>query len=181
MTVTEDPRRAIVAVMAKLGRETQFHIDERHRHFQITDAVIIALSLVLVILAIFNVYYVTVLYKDLRGTVSNMEAMYTKLRDVDDDMKVITNRFGLFDQHIQRMTPINADVGSLAGLMPQVRGHMDSIAGDMTTIQGEMDLVRQAMGNIDHKLQLMGSGVMFMRGNAWQISQPMGMMNSILP
>jgi len=179
--VTEDPRRAIVEVMAKLGRETQFHIDERHRHFQITDAVIIALSLVLVILAIFNVYYVTVLYKDLRGTVSNMEAMYTKLRDVDDDMKVITKHFASFDVHMQRMTPINTDVGSLANMLPEVRGHMDSIAGEMTTIQGEMDLVRQAMGNMDQTLKAMGSGVLIMRSNAWQLAQPMGMMNSILP
>ena len=179
--MTEDPRRAIVAVMAKLGRETQFHIDERHRHFQITDAVIIALSLVLVVLAVFNVYYVTVLYKDLTGTVNNMEAMYTKLRDVDDDMRVITARFSRFDNHIQYMTGINSDVVTLAETLPRVRGHMDAIAGDMTTIQSEMDLVRQAMANVDQKLTVMGSGVMVMRGSSYQMSKPMGMMNSIMP
>lgn len=179
--MTEDPRRAIVEVMAKLGRETQFHLDERHRHFQITDAVIIALSLVLVVLAVFNVYYVTVLYKDLAGTVNNMEAMYTKLKDVDDDMKVITARFGRFDEHIQHMTSINSDVVNLADTLPQVRGHMDEIAGDMTNIQSEMDLVRQAMGNVDQKLTIMGSGVMVMRGSSYQMSKPMGMMNSIMP
>ena len=179
--MTEDPRRAIVEVMAKLGRETQFHIDERHRHFQITDAVIIALSLVLVVLAVFNVYYVTVLYKDLTGTVNNMEAMYTKLKDVDDDMKVITARFSRFDDHIQHMTAINSDVVTLAETLPRVRGHMDAIAGNMTTIQSEMDLVRQAMGNVDQKLTVMGSGVMVMRGSSYQMSKPMGMMNSIMP
>jgi len=167
--------------MAKLGRETQFHLDERHRHFQITDAVIIALSLVLVVLAVFNVYYVTVLYKDLAGTVNNMEAMYTKLKDVDDDMKVITARFGRFDEHIQHMASINSDVVNLADTLPQVRGHMDAIAGDMTNIQSEMDLVRQAMGNVDQKLTVMGSGVMVMRGSSYQMSKPMGMMNSIMP
>ena len=36
----EDPRRAIVEVMARVGRETQYHLDERERHFRITDGVI---------------------------------------------------------------------------------------------------------------------------------------------
>ena len=35
--MTEDSRRGIVEVIARLGRETQLHLDERHRHFRITD------------------------------------------------------------------------------------------------------------------------------------------------
>jgi len=67
--MTEDPRRAVIEVIARLGRETQLHIDERYRHFRITDSVILIISLLLVILAVFNVYYVRVLYQDLNGIV----------------------------------------------------------------------------------------------------------------
>lgn len=51
----EDPRRAVVQVIARLGRETQLHLDERYRHFRITDGVLLFTSVLLVILAVFNV------------------------------------------------------------------------------------------------------------------------------
>lgn len=177
----EDPRRAIVEVMARLGRETQLHIDERHRHFKITDAVIITISLLLVVLAVFNVYYVRVLYDDLDVTVENMDSMYRKLLDVDDDMKVITDRFGRFDNHMEHMETITGNISSMATIMPMVRDNMRLMAKDMQTINGEMTLVDEAMVNIDAKMQLMVGGVSIMRTNVWQLAQPMGMMNSILP
>jgi len=177
----EDPRRAIVEVMARLGRETQFHLDERHRHFQITDAVIIVISVVLVILATFNIYYVRVLYKNLDVTVSDMELMYHTLRGVDNDMRVITQRFELFDQHMAHMEPIQGNISALAETLPQVRGNMDAIAGDMSLIAQDMNLVRQAMGNMDPRLAQMGAGVSLMRHNMRQISGPMSIMTPMLP
>jgi len=179
--VTEDPRRAIVEVMARLGRETQLHIDERHRHFKITDAVIVTISLLLVVLAVFNVYYVRVLYKDLDVTVRNMESMHQKLVDVEDDMTVITERFGRFDQHMTHMETINTTITSMASSLPKVREDMSLMAADMGIIDQDMALVRQAMVNIDQKMQHMTGGVSIMRTNVWQLAKPMGMMNSILP
>lgn len=179
--MTEDPRGAIVEVMARLGRETQFHIDERHRHFRITDAVIIAISLVLVILAIVNVYYVRVLYKDLDGTVATMEAMYRKLRDVDDDMKVITRYFGTFEDHMLHMEPMDVSITSLARTLSPMRGNMVEMAADMASIDAEMALVHQAMVNMEQRMGQMSGGVAIMRANAWQMAKPMGMMNSIMP
>jgi hypothetical protein len=177
----EDPRRAIVEVMARLGRETQLHIDERHRHFRITDGVTIAISVLLVILAVFNVYYVRVLYSDLDGTVASMENMYNKLRDVDDDMLVITQRVARFDRHIAHMEQIQNNMGSIAVTLPSVRDSMDVLTGRMSVINEEMNMVRQAMANMDPRLQQMSSGVSIMRANTFQIAKPMGMMNQILP
>lgn len=179
--MTEDPRAAIVEVMARLGRETQFHLDERHRHFRITDAVIVGISLLLVVLAIFNIYYVRVLYKDLDVTVQTMEAMHKKLRDVDDDMKVITVHFGEFDQHMRFMDPIDDNIASLRQTLPPMYGNMQAMAADMATINADMGLVQQAMLNVDQKMQHMGGGVAVMRANSWQLAKPMGLMNSFMP
>jgi phosphoribulokinase len=179
--MTEDPRRSIVEVMARLGRETQFHIDERHRHFKITDAVIIGISLLLVVLAVVNIYYVRVLYKDLDGTVVTMEAMYRKLRDVDDDMKIITEYFGTFEAHMQYMEPMDANITALARTLPPMRGSMVEMATDMASIDSEMGLVQQAMVNMDQRMGQMGGGITIMRANSWQMAKPMGMMNSIMP
>ena len=179
--MTEDPRRAIVEVMARLGRETQLHLDERHRNFKITDAVIVTISLLLVVLAVFNVYYVRVLYKDLDVTVRNMESMHQKLVDVEDDMTVITERFGRFDRHMAHMETINSTITSMASSLPNIRDDMSLMAADMGIIDQDMALVRQAMVNIDQKMQHMTGGVSIMRTNVWQLAKPMGMMNSILP
>jgi hypothetical protein len=179
--VSEDPRRGIVEVMARLGRETQFHIDERYRHFQITDAVTIAVSLLLVVLSVFNVYYVRVLYKDLNGTVSNMESMYARLRTVDEDMTVITDRFERFDRHMTHMDPITEHISALAAILPGMGDNMDVMAGEMPAIEQEMIAVVQTMGTIEQRLQHMVGGVSVMRHNTQQMAAPMGIMNSFMP
>ena len=179
--MSEDPRSAIVEVMARLGRETQFHIDERYRHFRITDAVTLAVSALLLVLAVFNVYFVRVLYKDLDGTVRNMESMYQRLKNVDADMAVITDRFGGFDRHMQHMQPIGDHMAALAKLMPGMRASMDTMAKDMPTIDQEMGLVVPAMVTIDQRMSQMSAGVAVMRQNTGQMAAPMGFMNNFLP
>lgn len=177
----EDPRRAVVQVIGRLGRETQLHLDERYRHFRITDGIIVITSVLLVILAVFNVYYVRVLYEDLNGIVSNMDSMHGHLRSVNDDMSVITKRMDAFDAHLNHMEPIHANMGALAATMPQIRLNMDAIARDMTGIEQSMGLVGDGMGVIDQRVYLMTGGVAAMRQNVRQIARPFGGMGSMLP
>ena len=179
--MAEDPRKPIIAVMARLGRETQIHLDERHRLFRITDAIIITISVVLVIAAIFNVYYVRVVYTDLDGIVHNMDSMYRKLKQVDDDMTVIADRFDRVTGHVERMTAINANVLGLAQIVPDIRISLNSVTSEMGGIEGDMGLMNQAMANIDIRMQQMNRGVAVMRENVWQIAQPMGKMNPFMP
>jgi hypothetical protein len=174
--MSEDPRRAIVEVMARLGRETQFHIDERHRHFRITDAVILATSVLLAVVAVFNVYYVRLLYQDFNGIVSNMDSMHDHLVNVDSDMAVITEKMTAFEDHMAHMEPINAHMTSLAGTLPKIRAHMHGIAGDMGTVEESMELVGRGMGVIDQRVHGMTNGVAVMRENVGQIARPMGRM-----
>jgi methyl-accepting chemotaxis protein len=179
--MTEDPRRAVVEVIARLGRETQLHLDERYRHFRITDGVILLTSLLLVILAIFNVYYVRVLYKDLDTTVSNMESMHSHLIQVTADMGLITKHMASFDEHMAHMEPINGNMASLTKTLPQMRADMRVIANEMTTIEQSMGVVGQGMGIIDQRVHLMNGGVAVMRENVRQISRPMGGMLPFMP
>jgi uncharacterized protein YoxC len=179
--MAEDPRKPIVAVMARLGRETQLHLDERYRHFRITDAVIIAISIVLVLTAVVNVYYVRVVYKDLDGIVNNMDSMYRKLRQVNEDMTVITDRFERVTGHVEHMGPITANVQRLAATVPDIRVDMEEVSGSMQTVRSDMTLLGQAMGNIDVRVHQMSGGVAIMRENVVQIARPMGKMNPFMP
>ncbi len=177
----EDPRKPIVAVMARLSRETQLHLDERERHFRVTDAVIIAISLVLVILAVFNVYYVRIVYKDLDGIVENMDSMYHNLEIVDGNMTDIADRVSRFVEHIDHMQPIDRNVAAMAGTMPGIRNEMQAVAGTMQTIEQDMGLLGQAMIAIDQRVHQMTGGVGVMRENVRQIANPMSKMNPFLP
>jgi len=177
----EDPRRAIVQVIARLGRETQLHLDERYRHFRITDGILLFASVLLVILAVFNVYYVRVLYHDFNGIIVNMDSMYNHLHSIDDDMNDITKRMDGFHKHIDHMERIHGNMSVLAEIMPRIRTKMDSITGDMIGIEQSMDLVGKGMGIIDQRVYLMTGGVATMRQNVRQIARPFGTLGSFLP
>jgi hypothetical protein len=179
--MNEDPRRAVIQVIARLGRETQLHLDERYRHFRITDGVIIVISLLLMVLAVFNVYYVRVLYEDLNGIVTNMDSMYGHLREVDNDMRVITQRMVEFDSHMGYMEPIHANMGALSRTLPNIRTNMAVMTKDMFGIEQSMGLVGQGMGIIDQRVYLMTGGVATMRHNVRQFGGPIGSMTPFLP
>lgn len=179
--MAEDPRRAIVEVMARLGKETQLHLDERQRHFQITDAVILGVSLLLLVLAVFNVYYVRILYKDLEGIVNNMDSMYASLKLVDRDMSDITLSVQAFDQHMQHMQPIHDRISTLADVMPSVATNMGLIEDDMGLIQHDMGLLHNAMGYIDQRILHMRDSMPVMRENMRSMANPMDVINPFMP
>jgi len=179
--VNEDPRRAIVQVIGRLGRETQLHLDERYRHFRITDAVTIVTALLLVVLAVFNVYYVRVLYVDLNGIVNNMDSMHGHIRNITDDMDVITNRMAAFDRHMNHMVAIKDNMGAMTSNIPKIRANMDTITKDMVGIEQSMGLVAEGMGIIDQRVHMMTGAVATMRHNMGQFAGPMRSMNTVLP
>jgi len=179
--MSEDPRRAVVQVIARLGRETQLHLDERYRHFRITDGVILVTSVLLVILAVFNVYFVRILYEDFNGIVTSMDSMHNRLRSIDTDMSNITERMGTFNEHIDHMEPIHANMKTLVDIISEIRTSMDSITGNMAGIEQSMALVGEGMGIIDQRVYLMTGGVATMRQNVRQIARPFGNMGAFLP
>jgi hypothetical protein len=179
--MAEDPRRAVVEVIARLARETQLHVDERYRHFRITDGVIISISLVLVILAAVNVYFVRILYKDLDGTVTTMEDMYAHLRNVDADMAAIAGQMEAFDQHTAHMEPISAHMASMSRTLPKIRSSMDDITSDTGNIDQSMEMVARGMLMIDQRVYDMTGSVAVMRENVGQFARPMGGMMPFVP
>jgi uncharacterized protein YoxC len=171
-----DSKRVWIQVIARLGRETQFHLDERYRHFKITDGVIVVVSLFLAILAIFNVYYVWVLSQNLNGIVSNMDSMHQNMQVIKEDMINITNRVSSFDRDMQHMDKIAGNMGSLTTSMGSVSGSMGNISESMQLIDHDMHLMSQGMTNIDGRFITMTHNVSIMRENTRKIAKPMRMM-----
>ncbi len=179
--MAEDPRRVMIEVFARLGRETQIHLDERHRHFRITDAVIITFSALLTVLAMFNVYYVHILYQDMSGIVNSMDSMHHHLQDVKKNMISISGSVDSFEQHMQHMDNISGHMASLAETMPIVQGNMVDISGAVRLIDADMGVLGGGMTNIEQRFGHMTGSVAIIRENVRQISGPMGVMNPMLP
>jgi len=176
-----DPRRPIIEVMARIGRETQLTLDEREHHFKITDAVIATISFLLIILAIFNVYFVRVLYQDLDNIVVTMESMTHKLTQVDADMSMVADQVDAFEKHMQHMTSITSHVATVTTRLPKMREDMVSMALNMEFIHQDMSLLRNAVGSIAPTMAQMTRNISIMRHDVHQISKPMGSMNPVLP
>ena len=179
--MADDPRRGIVEVMARLGRATQYHIDERYRHFRITDLVIYVTSALLVILAVFNIYFVRTLYTDLTGIVANMDSMHGRLKVTEQDMSLVAGNMAAIDQKMHHMDPIHGHMVSLAKTMPDIRVDMHDIAADVGTIEREMGVLGQGMVVIDGRTREMLVPVSTMRENVRQFGGPMGTMNPFMP
>ena len=133
------------------------------------------------VLAMFNIYYVRVLYHDLQDIMFTMESMHGHLRNVDDDMQVVTRRIGRFDKHLTNMEPIQSNMRSLSETLPNLSVNMHEIAGKIGLIEVDMGLISQGMGVIDQRLHVMTGGVGVMRHNVRQMSGPMGAMNPMMP
>jgi hypothetical protein len=177
----DDPKKVLVEIVGRLSRETQFHLDERHRHFQVTNLVLITMSLLLFVFAAVNVYYIYLLSEDLDGIVVNMDSMHTNLKQVDGHMVSLTDKVELMDQHLTHMDQITANAGAMADNMVLVRGSMDSITGEVAVINNDMRLINHSMLVIDQRIGHMTGGVSIIRQNMRQMSGPMGFMNPMLP
>lgn len=177
----EDPRRALIEVIQRLGRATQLHLDERHRHFRITDIVIIATSLLLLLGAAFDVYHARVLYQDFNEIISDMYSMHDHLVGVDTDMGSITANMKSFDDHMTHMDSIAARMDSMSQIMPKIRANTQAMAGEMASVEENMELVRNAMGILDSRIHGMTGGVAMMREQMSQFARPLSGIVPFMP
>lgn len=180
-TRREDPRRALIEVIQRLGRATQLHLDERHRHFRITDIVIITTSLLLLLGAAIDVYHARLLYQDFNDIISDMYTMQDHLVGVDTDMGDITKNMKSFDDHMNHMDSIAARMDSMSRIMPQIRANTLAMAGEMGSVEANMELVRNAMAILDSRIHAMTGGVGLMRDQMGQFARPMSGMAPFMP
>ncbi|MEW7977705.1 MAG: translation initiation factor 2 [Candidatus Sedimenticola endophacoides] len=179
--MADDPKKIVVEVVARLGRETQLHLDERHKHFQFTNIILLAVSAVLVVVAVFNVYNIHILYRNLSGIVNNMDSMHSNLKGITRNMVNITHEMETIEAHMQEMDTITTHTAELADTMPRVRGSMEHMTGTVDVIEQDMALLGAGMTNIDQRIVQMTGGVAVMRENVRQIARPMGFMNPMMP
>ena len=179
--MSEDPRRLLVEMVARLGRETQLHLDERHHHFRINKQVVLIISLVLMIIAGFNIYYIRILWHDLNGIVDSMDSMHTNMQTVSGKMQDMTNNVMAFERYMRHMDHINLHTATMADLIPSISGSMQGMTVDVVQMEYDMRPMGQGMIVIDQRFGEMSVGVASLRHNMQEIARPMGSMNPFMP
>ncbi|MCU7959612.1 MAG: translation initiation factor 2 [gamma proteobacterium symbiont of Bathyaustriella thionipta] len=176
-----DPRRTFVEMVGRLSRKTQMHLDEQQRHVEINKIIVFSISVLLIVVAAFNMYFIKVLYQDLNGIVDNMDSMHTNMLEVSKAMNSITDNVESFEIHMRDMDQITRHTGSMAQMLPSISNNMSSMAGNMNTIDNNMGKMSRGMTVIDQRFGQMTGGVANMRHSVRQISRPMGVMNPFFP
>lgn len=179
--MAEDPKRLLVEMVARVGRETQMHLDERQHHFRINKLVVVTISLIIMIIAAFNIYYVSILWKDLNGIVDSMDSMHTNMQIVSGKMEHMTNNVKSFEHYMKYMDQINEHTSTMAGVLPKMADSMHEMTFDIIQMEKDMQPMTQGMISIDQRFGQMSLGVAAMRHHVKQISRPMGAMNPFMP
>ena len=179
--MAEDPKRLLVEMVGRLGRITQMHLDERHHHFRINKLIVIFISVVLIVIAGFNIYYVRILWKDLNGIVDNMDSMHTNMQVVSGKMEHMTDNVNTFEHYMRYMDKINEHTAKMAGVLPKIGSSMHDMTEDIVQIEQDMQPMTQGMISIDQRFNQMSLGVASMRHHVREISRPMGSMNPFMP
>jgi len=179
--MTEDPKRVFVEMVGRLSRETQLHLDESHFHYQVNKWIVIIISILLMVVAVVNVYYIKVLYSDLNGIITNMDSMHVNMQDVSAKMQRITDDVKVFEISMQHMVEINAHTSAMAKVLPRISENMTRMVQDMGTIEQGMGEMNMGMTNMAQRVAHMTGGVAIMRNNVHKIAGPMGAMNPFMP
>ena len=177
----EEPQRLLVEMVGRLGRETQMHLDERQHHFRINKMVVVVISVIIMIIAVFNIYYVSILWKDLGGIVDSMDSMHTNMQIVSGKMEHMTNNVKSFEYYMRYMDQINEHTSTMAAVLPKIAGNMHDMTGNIVQMEKDMEPMTQGMISIDQRFGHMTLGVAAMRHHVKQISRPMGAMNPFMP
>ncbi len=179
--MADEEKQLFIDMVGRLSWETQLHLDERHHHFYVNKVIIVLISIFLVVLAVINVYYVAILYRNLNGIVDNMDAMHTHMQRVSARMSHVTDTVEKFETYMRHMDEIEKSTRAMAAMMPSIRGSMGDIREEIAGMDVDMGRMSAGMEHIDRRFRHMADGVGVMRFHVWTISRPMGAMNPLLP
>jgi hypothetical protein len=142
--------------------------------------VILGTSLLLVILAVFNVYYVRILYKNLNGIVEQHGCHV--LPPAGRGWGHVRHRGTWSPSTGTPSTWSHQHPYGVAGAHPaEMCAPTCARSPPMANIQQSMDLVARGMVIIDQRVHTMTGSVAVMRENVGQFARPMGGMMPFMP
>ncbi|MDQ7075543.1 MAG: hypothetical protein Q9O24_10440 [Gammaproteobacteria bacterium] len=167
--------------LTKLENEAERHRGARFYHMRRTNIWVRFVTIVTLVLTLFNVYYISNLYDHFLSIVDNVSSLNSKVVNISSDMISLTDTMQQFDNHLTVMPVIDDSVAAMAEYTVDMNASVADMLHDMETMNDDMDLIYTAIYGVNHNFGDMVQGIRLMSGNVRQMSRPMGFMNRFLP
>jgi len=167
--------------LTKLENEAERHRGARFYHMRRTNIWVRFVTIVTVILTLFNAYYISNLYDHFLSIVDNVSSLNHKVVNISSDMISLTETMEKFDSHLTVMPVIDDSVASMAQHTTDMSINVADMLHDLETMNQDMDLIYSAIHGVNNNFGNMVQGIHLMSGNVRQMSRPMGFMNKFLP
>lgn len=165
----------------KLEHISDLHVKERRRHFRITNIFVWIVSVLIFLIAVFNLYNIYYFYDETMEIIDTIHGLDNTVNDIGQTMKQITLSMSKFNNSMESMEGVYSDVASMSEVMPLMQSNMSDAGVDISYLNQNMSAISMDMNVIDYHLKSMLGNVMHIEQNIHQIAKPMGKFNSILP
>ncbi|MBF0471964.1 MAG: hypothetical protein HQL48_11410 [Gammaproteobacteria bacterium] len=183
--MTDEQQGKVIAqltnTVVKLEVVAERHQSERLYHIRRTNIMVRLVSIFLTMLAMVNVYYLTVFSTDMFAIVDTIQELDGKVVMISSNMVNITETMASFDGYMDTMPAVSDATRSIAERMPRfgsamgdIMVSMQQVDLDMKGVNGSMNLMNRHFFTITNNIEVMGT-------NVGQFAKPMGMLNRFLP
>ncbi len=167
--------------LLKLEHDIERHRGERQYHMRRTNNLVKAGLAFLLIMGVFNLMHLWDFYIRMQEIVNTITALGTDVTAVSYNMVHLTDTMQKFDGHMQQMPGITGSVVSISEQLPQMNHSVGQMLGSMSEVNGDMARMRDDIVEVNQRFSSITRGVNLMGGNVNSISEPMGILNPILP
>ncbi|MFK5893222.1 MAG: hypothetical protein QM504_08385 [Pseudomonadota bacterium] len=171
----------VSSTLHKLEHVSDHHVQERRKHFRVTNFFVFIVSALLMIIAIVNMFYLYGFYQNTLRIIKTTHALDNTVIDISKSMNKIKQSMGKFNTHMSSMEGVYSDVSSISSVMPDMQKSMSSFQSNMNKMNRVMEFVNRDIQLIDFHLKGMTNSVSNLGSDMYKIARPMGMFNGMLP
>ncbi len=171
----------IAKTLVRLEHDAERHRGAHFYHVRRTDIYVKLVIALVVILGLFNIYYLSHSYDQMYNIVDDITDMNKKVIKVSTHMISLTDTMEKVNTHIDRMPLVSLSTKSISDRMPNINNSIHNMLLDMNSINHEMDKLTGSLDLLNANFNNITTGIDVMGGNVNQLSRPMGVLNNFLP
>jgi|GEM_PF-3115837 len=171
----------VSSCLFRLEHISDHHVKERRRHFRVTNMIVAIISSLILIIAVFNLYYIYDFYKETMHIIQNIHDLDDTVKIISVSMDQVTTSMGNMKDDMNHLQGVYGDVSSMSGTMPTMQENMSALTSDMVHLNQSMHHISSDMQVIDFHLKSMSGNVTQMEHNIYDMARPMGKFNDVLP
>jgi len=171
----------VSSTLHKLEHISDHHVKERRKHFRITNLVVYIVSVLLLLIAVVNMFYLYDFYTNTIRIINTTHQLDKTVVVISSNMKKIEQNMDKYTKHMASMEDVYKDVSSISSVMPEMQNSMSTLQYSMSDMNKIMAFVNRDVQLIDFHLKGMTNKVSNLGIDMYKIARPMGKFNGMLP